>query len=53
MTETLIFKNAAVASIDQSSEDSSDSVSLVFESFQIANEPGATAAADTLVNKTQ
>jgi type VI secretion system Hcp family effector len=44
--ETIVLKNASVASFDQDSDDSSDSVSLMFESFEMSNLPGKTSAAD-------
>jgi len=53
VNETIVFKNCGVAAMDQDSEDSSDAVTLVFESFQLVNEPGATSAADSIQTRAQ
>lgn len=44
--ETIVLTDAAVASFDQDSDDSSDSVSLVFDTIEMRNEPGGTSSAD-------
>jgi type VI secretion system Hcp family effector len=44
--ETIVLKNAAVASLEQDSDESSDYVSLTFESIEMSNSTEKTTASD-------